>query len=250
MPPASRSTAARNAAWLTPTRASARGARTRRRGPRQRSCWPLTWARAPMTHARPRRVCCAGRWLGCRSGHAPGGGWRCAPTPGTSPARWPGPAKTSNIGFAIGARRIAPLWRLLDGIREDSWRDAIDMDNAQVTVAAYCPDWWPATTRLLIRRVRLDPGQVSADPRSRRRRTRHPGQRSLPVAELEDAGAVYAYSFILTNLDVSAPGKAAAAEHWYRHRTTIEMSKPQCCHTCGLSAFSLAPSSALLILAS
>ncbi len=96
------------------------------------------------------------------------------------------------------------------------------MDNAQVTVAAYCPDWWPATTRLLIRRVRLDPGQVSADPRSRRRRTRHPGQRSLPVAELEDAGAVYAYSFILTNLDVSAPGKAAAAEHWYRHRTTIE----------------------------
>ena len=30
----------------------------------------------------------------------------------------------------------------------------------------------------------------------------------------------------------------------------VEMSKPQCCHTCGLSAFSLAPSSALLMLAS
>ncbi len=89
-------------------------------------------------------------------------------------------------------------------------------------MAAYCPDWWPATTRLLIRRVRLDPGQVSADPRSRRRRTLHPGQRCLPVAELEDAGAIYAYSFILTNLDVSAPDKAAAAEHWYRRRTTIE----------------------------
>jgi integrase len=29
-----------------------------------------------------------------------------------------------------------------------------------------------------------------------------------------------------------------------------EMSKPQCCHTCGLSAFSLAPSWALLMLAS
>jgi integrase len=28
-----------------------------------------------------------------------------------------------------------------------------------------------------------------------------------------------------------------------------EMSKPQCCHTCGLSALSLAPSSALLMLA-
>jgi hypothetical protein len=29
-----------------------------------------------------------------------------------------------------------------------------------------------------------------------------------------------------------------------------EMSKPQCCHTCGLSAFSLVPSSALLMMAS
>jgi hypothetical protein len=31
-----------------------------------------------------------------------------------------------------------------------------------------------------------------------------------------------AYSFILTNLDVTAPDKAAAVEHWYRHRTTVE----------------------------
>ena len=106
------------------------------------------------------------------------------------------------------------MWRLLDGIGEDDWRDAIDMDNAQVTVAAYCPDWWPAATRLLIRRCRLDPGQVSADPRSRRRRTLHPAQRALPLPELAGADAIYAYSFILTNLD--------AAEHWYRHRTTIE----------------------------
>jgi hypothetical protein len=45
--------------------------------------------------------------------------------------------------------------------------------GAQVAVADYCPHWWPATTRLLIRRVRLDLelGQVSADPRARRRRT-------------------------------------------------------------------------------
>ena len=63
---------------------------------------------------------------------------------------------------------------------------------------------------------------VSADPRSRRRRTLHPDQRALPIPELAQAGAIYAYSFILTNLDVSAPGRAAAAEHWYRHRTTIE----------------------------
>ena len=131
-------------------------------------------------------------------------------------------AHDEHIWFAIGARRIAPLWRLLDGISQDAWTDAIGMDNAQVAVAAYCPDWWPAATRLLIRRVRLDPGQVSADPRSRRRRTLHPGQRALPIPELAAAEAIFGYSFILTNLDVSAPDKAAAVEHWYRHRTTVE----------------------------
>jgi hypothetical protein len=44
----------------------------------------------------------------------------------------------------------------------------------------------------------------------------------LPLAELAAAGTVYAYSFILTNLDVSTPDQAVAVEHWYRHRTTIE----------------------------
>ena len=131
-------------------------------------------------------------------------------------------AHDEHISFAIGAKRIAPLWRLLDGIGEDDWTDAIEMDGAQVAVADYRPDWWPGSTTLLIRRVRLDPSQVSADPRSRRRRTLHPGQRALPIPELANAGAIYGYSFILTNLEVSEPGQAAAVEHWYRHRTTIE----------------------------
>jgi len=131
-------------------------------------------------------------------------------------------AHDAHIAFAIGAKRIAPLWRLLAGIAEDHWHDATGMDGAQVAVAEYCPDWWPANTRLLIRRVLLDPAQVSADPRSRRRRTLHPDQRALPIPELASAGAIYAYSFILTNLDVTAPDKAVAAEHWYRHRTSID----------------------------
>ena len=131
-------------------------------------------------------------------------------------------AHDERIFFAIGAKRIAPLWRLLDGIGEDDWHEAIDMEHAQVAVADYRPDWWPANTSLLIRRVKLAPEQVSADPRSRRRRTLHPAQRMLPIPELAGANAIYGYSFILTNLDVATPGKAAAAEHWYRHRTTIE----------------------------
>jgi hypothetical protein len=98
------------------------------------------------------------------------------------------------------------------------------MPGAQVAVADYTPNWWPAATRLLIRRVRLDvaAGQVSADPRARRRRTLPPGQRTLPLAELAGLDAVYGYSFIVTNLDVTAPERAAAVEHWYRHRTSIE----------------------------
>ena len=131
-------------------------------------------------------------------------------------------AHDEKIAFAIGARRIAPLWRLLDGIAGDDWHDAIEMDGAQVAVAQYCPDWWPADTRLLVRRVLLDPARVSADPRSRRRRTLHPAQRDMLFPELAQQPAVYAYSFILTNLDVAAPSRAAAAEHWYRHRTTVE----------------------------
>ena len=68
-------------------------------------------------------------------------------------------AHDEHIFFAIGARRIAPLWRLLDGIAEDDWTDAIEMDSVQVAVADYLPDWWPANTWLLIRRVRLAPGR-------------------------------------------------------------------------------------------
>src|SRR4029079_16684632 len=134
----------------------------------------------------------------------------------------------AEVEFAIGARRIAPLWRIHDGVAETDWTDAIDMTNAQVAVAEYCPDWWPAATRLLIRRVRLDvspetgAGQFSADPRPRRRRTLHPDQRALPIDELAAADAVYGYSFVVTNLYVTTPERAAAAEHWYRHRTSIE----------------------------
>jgi hypothetical protein len=131
-------------------------------------------------------------------------------------------AAAHGIDFAIGAKRIAPLWRLLDGIAENAWAEAIDMPEAQVAVACYAPADWPGRTRLLIRRVRLDPSQVSADPRSRRRRTLHPDQRVLPLAELGCAEAIYAYSFLLTNLEVSSPDEARAVEHWYRHRTSIE----------------------------
>ena len=131
-------------------------------------------------------------------------------------------AAKENMAFAIGAKRIPSMWKALAAVPDDAWRDAIDMDNAQVAVSPYRPAGWPDSTVLLIRRVRLDPDQVSADPRSRRRRTLHPDQRAMLFPELEQQPAIYAYSFICTNLDCSAPAKAAAVEHWYRHRTSAE----------------------------
>ncbi len=131
-------------------------------------------------------------------------------------------AAAEGLEFAIGAKRITSMWRALAGIEDDAWRDAIDMQNAQVAVSPCKPGEWPEGTVLLIRRVKLDPDQVSADPRSRRRRTLHPGQRALPFPELEHEPAIYAYSFICTNIDVSTPARAVACEYWYRHRTTVE----------------------------
>ncbi len=131
-------------------------------------------------------------------------------------------ARAEHVSFAIGAKRIAPLWRLLDGVDEAEWTRARGMPAAQVAVADYAPRGWPDGARLIIRRVRLDPAQVSADPRSRRRRTLHPDQRALPIAELADADVIYGYSFIITDLDTSTPGNVAAVEYWYRHRTTVE----------------------------
>src|SRR5271165_535278 len=73
-------------------------------------------------------------------------------------------AAKADMTFAIGAKRITSMWKALAGIADDAWRDAIDMDNAQVAVSPYRPAEWPQDTVLLIRRVRLDPEQVSADP--------------------------------------------------------------------------------------
>ena len=76
--------------------------------------------------------------------------------------------------------------------------------------------WQQEPLRLIVRRVRIPVEELSEDPRSRRRRT-------VPQAQLELAlegrvEYVYAYSFILTDLE----GDAAEIEHWHRQRAQIE----------------------------
>ena len=91
---------------------------------------------------RPRRACWVVHWRRCLPRRGPGG-YRCAPTPVYFAGALARAALVAGVGFAIGAKRIAPLWRILAGVADGDWNDAIDMDGAQVAVADYCPDWWP-----------------------------------------------------------------------------------------------------------
>ncbi|HET7682863.1 MAG TPA: IS1380 family transposase [Marmoricola sp.] len=122
--------------------------------------------------------------------------------------------------FAIGANRNPATWRAAASIPEKAWAPAVGMHGAQVAVADYLPRDWPEGTRCLIRRVRYDAATLSADPRARRRKTIPPGQLTLALDGQVDQ--VWAYSFIVTNLDISTRAKAQAVEAWFRHRTDIE----------------------------
>lgn len=183
-------------------------------------CWPPIFCAVTPTLARASSTYFTGRLTGCRSRCGPEGS-RCASTPGYFDGKIARAAREKGASFAIGAKRVATMWRAMAGIDEKAWAPAKDMPAAQVAVADCAPVGWPEATRLIVRRVRLAPGRVSADMRSRRRRTLDPDQRTLPADQL--AGMkVYGYSFIATDLDCSTPAGAVAVEHWYRHRTTVE----------------------------
>jgi hypothetical protein len=124
------------------------------------------------------------------------------------------------VEFAIGAKRNPAVCRAATTIGDHVWVPAIGMDHAEVAVCDYVPDWWPADTVCLVRRVRIPVEQISADPRARRRRTIRKDQLALALEGKLDY--VYGYSFILTNMDVSTDERIAEVEWWYRHRTDIE----------------------------
>ena len=90
------------------------------------------------------------------------------------------------------------------------------MPGAQVAEVDYVPAGWPHDTWCVVRRVKVDPDAVRADPRSRRRRTIRRDQLALALEGV--ATEIYAYSFILTNLEASVE----AIEHWFRERAWIE----------------------------
>jgi hypothetical protein len=129
-------------------------------------------------------------------------------------------AVAAGCDFSLGVTRNPAAWRAAAAISDDAWTDAIGMKGAQVAVADYAPAGWPPDTACVVRRVRVAAGDISTDPRARRRRTVPKDQLALALDGVVDH--VYAYSFIATNADVSTPAKAAAVEAWHRMRTDIE----------------------------
>jgi hypothetical protein len=122
--------------------------------------------------------------------------------------------------FSLGITRNPAAWRAAATIADNQWTPAIGMAGAQVAVCGYAPAGWPPDTACVVRRVRVRAGDISTDPRARRRRTIPKDQLALALDGLVDH--VYAYSFIATNADVSTPAKAATVEAWHRMRTDIE----------------------------
>jgi hypothetical protein len=89
----------------------------------------------------------------------------------------------------------------------------------------YCPNWWPAATRLLVRRVRLDvtAGQVSAVRGPLGAAPCTPTSAPCPWPNSpRSPNRSTAASSSPTFLDVSTDERATAVEHWYRHRTQVE----------------------------
>jgi hypothetical protein len=120
--------------------------------------------------------------------------------------------------FSVSLRRTSAMWRVLDELGEDAWHDAINMHKAQVAETMYSPTGWKhEPLRLLVRRVRVSALDLLATaPQARRRRTIPPGQIQLALAgELSE---VYAYSFILTDLE----GDLTVVEMHHRQRAQIE----------------------------
>lgn len=125
-------------------------------------------------------------------------------------------AVANGCDFALAAKRNPAVWRAARTVEEQAWRPAAGMAGAEVATCAYTPAGWPTGTRTIVRRVRLNAQQVRTDPRSRRRRTIDPQQLALVLGG--EAGHVYAYSFIVTNLD----GDAVEIEAWFRGRAHVE----------------------------
>ncbi len=134
--------------------------------------------------------------------------------------------------FAIAAKRNPAAWRALSAVPDSDWRPARGMHGAQVAACDYAPAGWPAGTYTIIRRVKIPVTQLSADPRSRGRRTVHKEQLALALGGAGEH--VWAVSFIVTNIPAN-DSDYVGLEAWFRNRTSIEERFREVKHGGGLN---------------
>lgn len=129
-------------------------------------------------------------------------------------------AQHLGVDYAVAAKRNSAFWRELAAVPADAWSSARGMHGAQVAVIDYAPAGWPPDAYTIVRRVRVDAADISADGRSRRRRTIAKDQLALALGG--EADHAWAVSFIVTNLPTTTPADVVAVESWFRGRTAIE----------------------------
>ena len=82
-----------------------------------------------------------------------------------------------DVGFAIGAKRSKPMISAANAVPEQAWVSAVGMEHTEIAVIGYLPGAWPAVSKAgdplvsIARRTPIPVGPISADPRSRKRRT-------------------------------------------------------------------------------
>ncbi|WP_239406141.1 hypothetical protein [Frankia sp. Cj3] len=93
--------------------------------------------------------------------------------------------------------------RAYAAIGEEAWSDARDMHGAQVAATGYAPAGFPPGSYTIVRRVTVPAGEISVDPRSRRRRTIPAGQLALVLEGVADHA--WAVSVIVMNIPPTSP---------------------------------------------
>ena len=97
--------------------------------------------------------------------------------------------------FTVSVPRTDAMWKALERILESAFKDAIDMEGAQVAETTYQPSGWKAEPlRLIICRVPFSAQQIAKLKGSRRLKTIHPEQ--LQLALDGQLASVYGYSFM------------------------------------------------------
>jgi len=136
---------------------------------------------------------------------------------------WPITRRGLGFGEALcprrRAKRTAPVIRAAQRATDQAWTPAVGMEHTELAVIDYLPGTWPQGVSCIARRTRIPVERIPTE-RARKRRTIPKDQLALALEGRLDA--VYGYSFILTDLDVTDPEKLAEIEWWYRHRTDIE----------------------------